>query len=384
MTTRILFCVAVMATLGNIQYLFGSEERLDYRAMYKSEKSGVTFHKGFQGLCPKTSGLAVQDTSPVMIQLNGREVGFYLTGNSKACINFEGHEYPLCIWEAYPGILHIGKYFESVGYGEEDQKKYLIEMPVLDRVEFYNTNQVLLQAFEVDAHNPYLHNQNGIEVLPYFSDAENTWFLPDSLRTGKEKITKHFVRTAIEAQNHYTKIAYWMDKVTNEGWILGTETTLLVLDSLGQIIFQHQTNTLSSLPAVSLNGKYILFANLTLETTVNAGFKTQAEGFEIWETLNKKCIYSESNSDPQMWIASPYLGSKSGFLIIDYTFPFSNEWADKVYLFDPEEVTLYNRVRSRSERAALNRDWFDVYQDDYRNVLKKFDFETIKLSRDGK
>jgi hypothetical protein len=315
--------------------------------------------------------------------LNGVEVNVSLDGRFKKSIRFNGHEYPISIWEAYPNVLFIQKYFEEErerNYSSPPQS-FLFERPVMDRIEFFDARGSLISTFNLDENNPYLRSSGDIHIRPYYSDAENTFFSPTSEMEKGEKISTHFVNTVVEQQGAFTRIAYRLEKVTNKGKIKEVYTTLVVLSDNGETLFNYETENLASLPAISDKGQYLMFAHLPLETAVNTMIKTHTEGFQIWDIAAQSPIYKEENDDPNMYIATPHIGTESGYLIIDYTYPNSTEIADKVYLFDPISLNLYSRIRTRAERKELVDNWFSNYKNDYRKVLEAYSYTSQNLKK---
>jgi len=345
-------------------------------------KDGTLLSRLNEEALPRT--VVQMDTSRNLIRsLNGVEVNVSLDGGFRKSIRFDGHEYPLSIWEAYPNVLFIQKYFEEErgeGYSG-DQHTLLFERPVMDRVEFFDAPGRLISTFNLDENNPYLNSSSDVQIRPYYSDAEHTSFSPSSELEKGEKISTHFVNTVVDQQGSFTRIAYRLDRVTNKGKIREVYTTLVVLNDKGEVLFNREIDKQASLPAISNDGLYLMFAHMPIETTINAMVKTRAEGFQIWDIAAQSPIYKEENDDPNMYIAMPYIGTEFGYLVIDYTYPNSTEIADKVYLFDPVNLNLYSRVRTIAERKEIGDNWISKYKNDYRKVLEDYFYTVQNLKK---
>ena len=215
--------------------------------------------------------------------------------------------------------------------------------------------------------------------MQYF-DAEDTEFLPKSQRTGKEIVKEYHLWTIMEFQDGYSKVLYEKYSVSDHGQILSVTNNMVVLDTLGNQIFNHTCSEETSFPVISRDGKYAIFSILTIETTSNAGIKNhQEEGFEIWNIQRNKQIYSERNDDPNMRISEP-ISNKSGLLKINYTYPNSKEISQKSYLFNPKSNILYSRVFSTDEMKDIAFKWKTKYKS-YTNLIKIFDYK-IKVLKD--
>jgi len=275
--------------------------------------------------------------------------------------------------EVSPGIIHIKKVYKEAKF--DDEGRLLEEQLIVpDRFEFFDSNHRLTNEFDIEKNNPFLRNvPSDITIRKQYANAEETVFYPKSHQTGREKILEKHLWTDIEFQNGFSKVVYSESSIGEYGRILSTATSMVVLDSIGNIIFNHKYPGLASFPVVSRNGKYAIFTILPIETTSNAGIKTQTEGFEIWNTKKNKQVYSERNDNPDMWISGPSF-VPINYFTINYTFPNSKEIGTKEIIFDAENSILYSRIFSKKEWAEIVQDWESKYKT-HKGLIEKINFD---------
>ena len=308
--------------------------------------------------------------------INGKTVRLNLNGTFQTNVGFEGYEYPLEIKEVYPGVVYFDKYFEGEQYNEREQQMYVIKKRVKGRIEFFDTNYVLLKIFDIDKNNPYLNAPTGITVKEHYSDAEGTYYIPFPERKNQGAPTQYHLRYIVENQGPFSKVIYWKDEVTANGGIIGNASTMIVLDAQGEEVFRHEHPAFCSMPVVSPDGHYALYALLPVETTNNAGIKTQTDGFDIWDTQTKKLLHREMNSDPDMWIGTPHVRGDKNYLFIAYSYPNSDKLISKSYAFEFEEKILWWRIITQEDSRKVK------YMKDYTTFselkeLLKFNQKSI-------
>jgi len=308
--------------------------------------------------------------------VEGKMMNFTLNGNFKWGIKISENDGDkvILIDEVEPGIVHYRKtIIVKYPVNAHNTRETLNIIP--DRFEFFDSNYNLINTFDIEKNNPFLQNvPSGIIIRNQYSDAETVAFLPKSKQTGKEKVKEYQLWTSITFQDGFSIVGYGIYMVSNSGWIIDNASYMIVLDRLGNKVFEHKYPAPISFPVMSLDGKYALFSIMQIETTSNSGVKTQSEGFEIWNTKKNKQIYSERNNDSNMWIGEPFFSKESNMLIIKYSYPNSKEIASKDYYFDLINKTLYSRIYTTSEYSDLTWHWRTKYKT-YRNLINYFDFE---------
>jgi hypothetical protein len=327
------------------------------------------------------------DTLPVITKVvHGISVEVRLDGQFSTTIHVEDHEYPLRIWEAWPGVLYIQKYHVRTGYHEREERYFRYERRVMDRIEFYDTEQRLLSVYDVDAHNPYLNPHDSIQVLPYYFDSEGTGYWPDEDRPVDDGLGTYWVHTVVsghgkESRSNHIELTYTAYEISKTGRMLGAKTTQVILDMTGREIFRKEFPYKTSSPVVANDGSHLLFSILPIETTENAGIKTQQEGFEIWDIRRKLRLYKADNEDRGMWVAEPVKDEPSGWLSISYSFPNSQELSRHQYLFDPETEILYDRVFTTEEINSIRRQSSE-YDYSWYKVVEVFSFRKQNLAHE--
>jgi hypothetical protein len=322
---------------------------------------------------------------PLYRQLAGERIEVLLDGTFSVSKTVEGHKRPLRMWEPYPGVLYIQKYFEGTAYDQRGGREYKYEQPVLNRIEFFDSHQHHISSYDVDAHNPYLSPEGGIRVRQYFYDAEGASFMPEAERSSSDKIDEYWVHTIVNGQGNdfsgrHVWLMYKAYLISEEGWIWGALTTHVVLDTTGKEIFRREHPYMASAPAVAEDGSHLLFSILPIETTENAGIKMQTEGFEIWDIKNMKQLYKNENSDPNMWVSEPWRDDLSDWLGISYVYSNSAELQKYVYLFDPVRRIVYDRAMTNIEMITLRKDWSKFRS--WSKVVEMFSFNEKSLSHD--
>lgn len=330
---------------------------------------------------------AIGDTIvPIRITVHGVQVEIRLNGKFSTEIHLEDHEYPLKIWESRPGVLFIQKYHVRTGYNERTELHFKYELPVMDRIEFYDSQHKLQSIFDVDAHNPYLKPNDSIKVMPYFFDSEGIRFLPEDEHLADDGLGSHWVHTIVsgngsESKSKFIEVTYTAYEVSKSNKMLGAKSTQVVLDTEGSKLFCKEFPYKTSTPVVANDGSHLLFSILPIEAAENAGMKTQNEGFEIWDIDKALRIYRSENENPDMWIAEPVKDELTGWLCVDYTFPNSIELSRHQYLFDPQEEVLYDRIITTSEMKEFTVNWFKKYRS-WKSIVELIAFRKQILSHD--
>lgn len=318
---------------------------------------------------------------PLYRQLAGERIEVLLDGTFSVSKTVEGHKRPLRMWEPYPGVLYIQKYFEGTAYDQRGGREYKYEQPVLNRIEFFDSHQHHISSYDVDAHNPYLSPEGGIRVRQYFYDAEGASFMPEAERSSSDKIDEYWVHTIVNGQGNdfsgrHVWLMYKAYLISEEGWIWGALTTHVVLDTTGKEIFRREHPYMASAPAVAEDGSHLLFAILPIETTENAGIKTQTDGFEIWDINRNVRLYKNENIATDKWISGhAIIDSTCGWLRISYAYTNSSEFQRHQFLFDPVNKILYDRIFTKEEWGGLTKNWFSQYKS-WPNVIKAFPFHS--------
>ncbi len=316
-----------------------------------------------------------QVVKTIMREVDGKMVELRLDG--KLVKHFENLDWGNVVEEVGKGVVIYRKTFHPK-YDKRD-----VAIPIYEKIEFFNENYKFLNVFKIRENNPYLHLtklEEGIQIKENYGDAEGTIVIPKTAKKNYEKIQEKHLRSHVEYENGFTKIIYTTKSVAKYGRIVGTSTTLIILDKSGNKILEKEKKGNVSTPALSLDGKYVMFSILNVQTTTNAGLKNQREGFEIWNTEKNVMIYQEINENPDMWISEPVADDKSGIIRIEYTFPNSRIIGQKEIAFDTESKILYSRIFSVKEWEEISINWFSKYNDDYTKLLQYFDFDKKIIS----
>lgn len=323
---------------------------------------------------------------PIRKTVHGVQVEIQLNGQFSTEIHLEDHEYPLKLWESRPGVLFIQKYHVRTGYNEWKELPFKYELPVVDRVEFYDSQHQILSIYDVDANNPYLKPNDSIKVMPYFFDSEGISFLLEDEHLADDGTGALWLETIVsgngnESKSNFIEVTYMAYEVSKSNRMLGVKTTQVILDTEGRKIFSKEFPNKTSTPVVANDGGHLLFSILPIEAAENAGMKTQDEGFEIWDINKNMRIYKSENDNPDMWIAEPVKDELSGWLCVDYTFPNSIDLSRHQYLFDPQEEILYDRIIKTSEMNEFTVNWFKKYRS-WKSIIDIIPFRKQILGHD--
>ncbi|MEL6637738.1 MAG: hypothetical protein AAFW73_18285 [Bacteroidota bacterium] len=308
---------------------------------------------------------------PIPRQVNGKELLLLLDGNFQWSSTFTEHRHPLEVREVHPGVVYFDTYHADQRPTHDTAETITTEQRVKDRIEFYQ-HQQLVRTFDLDQNNPYLSSPQTITVKQHYGDAEGTAYLPPSQRGKAGPVHEYHLRQHLETQDRFSKVVYWKREVTREGYVVATATTLIILDEKGRIVFQREHPGFSSVPVISPDGAYVLFASLPVETVSNAGIKTQPEGFEIWDTQKQQLLHRDVNDDPDRWIGGVTVTKTC--LRVEYTMPNDEHHDSFQVLFDPVELKLYTKKFSSEEWKTVGRLWKEI-DGDFLKLRAHFDFE---------
>ena len=281
--------------------------------------------------------------------------------------------------EVYPGVVHFRKYFEQRLLDEYSEETIQVKFPVNDKIEFFDENNNLIKTFLVDQNNPYLNPQNGITIREHYINEEFAEYSPPADKSELEKVTEYHLKTSIEFNSGFSKINYWVDLVKDQRKILGKKTTLVILDTLGNEIFNHEFDGFASPPAITKNKKYVIFAQFPIESLADADIITKTDGFEIWDTEANTRIYKEENDNPDRWISLPFIDDHGKILVQKYTYPNSKILGEHVVLFDSENKVLYRRDFSVEQWREISLNWYKKYKS-FAGLINSFEFETSHLT----
>ncbi|GAB4260550.1 MAG: hypothetical protein Kow0027_28020 [Saprospiraceae bacterium] len=356
-----------------------------WRAQVGSEGKGLGGQTGEDVLhTEEKSPYPVNDTIPgkkpmeFIKKVNGQEVILNLTGNYHKKLEFENREYPLEIKEVYPGIVYYDKYdtVKVLSYNRGDST--MIYPRVKDALEFYDQGR-LVNRYVLDAHNPYLKKSKGVGIIKNFSNAEYESFLPPNKREEVGKVTEWQLHSLVENQGPLSKIIYFKKELVDGIWIVGAATTIVVLDSLGKELWNHEYPGHTSLPALSLDGTYALFAILPIETVNNSGIKTQTEGFEIWDTQTNTLLHREMNDDPNMWIIGATGSDNYSQLRTGYTYPNDKDISCLRIYFDYNKMVIHKRIFTTLEWNEISMNWYKKYKN-LDGLMSHFIFQNYNLN----
>ncbi len=307
--------------------------------------------------------------------VNGEEVIVSLTGNYHKTLKFPNKEYPLEVKEVYPGIVTYDKYdsIKIIPYHQEDSIR--IFNRVVDEIEFYE-NGKFLSSYDVDQNNPYLKGRDGIKIMNHYSDAEGTEVLIDRTEYKKYTIDTYHLNQNVTSHGSCTSINYWKHEISN-GLIVSTPNTLIILDSLGNMIFNQDYEKSMDVPVIDSEGKYLMCAFAGVETVDQSGFKFQEDGFEIWQITPKEIMHVEVNENSDMWVDGSTIDES--LLICTYSFPNSKIKSTALYMFDVSSTAFIYKEFDTKAWTEISMNWFKTYKS-HKGLISKFQFESKSLN----
>jgi hypothetical protein len=267
---------------------------------------------------------------------------------------------------------------ESVGYlsgtlTERDSIRDRLRVEG-DTLYFFDEEGKLERQLTVDKLNPLNKLTEGLRVHDYF-DAEALYVPPKETVESVSKLAtdaylRSFVLTGEEAKGSHVLVGYDLTLANASGAMLKHYSAFISFDELGHQRFTWQRDRKISLPVVDTTYTYLLFSLLPVETTLNAGVKFQADGFELWDLRDSTLLYRNINNDPNMVVASPVIYSQDNVLGIAYSHPNDRSIVSSAYAFFPKDSELFHWVYTKEE--------FDRNLELFRKTRRYPTFEEIK------
>ena len=305
-------------------------------------------------------------------------------------------EYPYTLWtgasteqgnelrvkEIYPHVIEFQSMFSEKRWDDHEKEYYNFEVAIPKEIQFFDKDYKYIRSFAIRENNPFLKDTvPNAKITEYFYNiAEYYTYLPKSEQRGTEKISDQWVYANIDQnENLPIVVTYHALYSTKQHFITGGNYQYVLLDSIGNIINKLNTSYQQlSGAAFSPDGKYALIGFTQGETTMNAGIKSEPEGFELWDLDKNQLLHREINDDPNMWISQPSYFNNSHFRI-RYTYPNSKQIGNMTYLFDLNNKTIFYRVFSTEEQTDISINWFKKYKN-YAKVKKIYHFDSKKFN----
>jgi|GEM_PF-4297626 len=309
-------------------------------------------------------------------EINDKAFELKLSGNFYKTFKFEDQEYPLEVKEVYPGIVYYDKYdsMRILPYHQEDSIWSVTR--VKDKVEFYDADK-LVNTIILDSINPYLKRGTHGNIMKHFSDAEGTDVLANRDPGKDYSIDSYHLTQNVQNQGPYTIINFWNHEIS-DGWIVNTPTTILILDSLGQEVFNQEYERHMSVPAIDLRAKYLMIAFSGVETVNTSGAKVQSDGFEIWQIQPKKILHLEVNKEENMSVSTPVFVDNT-YLKINFSYPNSKDTSQLIFAFKHSTKELGYRVFLTKEWEEISLNWFKKYKT-HTKLFSKYPLELKNIN----
>lgn len=140
------------------------------------------------------------------------EVDIYLTGSFgwsseklQREIYKEGYRSPLFIKELYPGIMYYNKWVQLDSESNNVSTEF-------DKLEYYDEQGILLNTFKSGDYNPYL--EKDLSSINYTSTLD----------------------ILVDENTGFTSVIYTLDRSDKDSYVIGFQTILIVIDTLGKEI----------------------------------------------------------------------------------------------------------------------------------------------------
>jgi hypothetical protein len=307
-------------------------------------------------------------------EIEGEKVKLKLDGKLDWEKKIEDVEYPLQINEVYPDIVVFDKLDTLIlPYNDASENKVVISAK--ERIEFFNKSGKLINIYSFYEDNPYLVSNSNIKVRLHYGNAEGTGIPSEEIKANLDGPDEYHVTYHMDNYKGYSLITYQKTEVTTEGWILNTLSTIVVLDSVGNIIFENEQDGIGSVPVISDDGKYLLLAFYNKET-VNSSMSNINERFQFWDIKRNKLLYSEINDDKKRSLSSPVNTSNGSYMYIGYSYPNSKYKSKKYYIFDCKKEKLYTRLMTANEMKEIRKYWYDRKYS-YEQLIEDYQFNQI-------
>ncbi len=320
--------------------------------------------------------------------IEGEEVKIKLNGKFRTVVggtknkNGAGSGYdtlPLLIDEVIPNVVRYDQYVEDDFISEYDHKPYHHKRPEPKLLEFFNEEGKLIKTYDIEANNPYIHNNaKNIRIKREFWDSEIYDYAPPELHKENEIIVAYHTRTFCKADSdakNFVNVMYRNSEISQKGWIRRVMTTNRVFNAKGAIVWEHQWEGLSEIPAITGDGQCGMIA---FYEYASANGSTGLGGWELWDIKNTSLLYKEINTDPNR-IISGLTSSivNNQYLKVSYTFPYSDAKGDEFNIFIPNNKYFLRRNFTKNDRLTWlnsNKPWS---WEEYLNTTK---FDSIKLN----
>jgi len=335
-----------------------SSEVVEHKILSKSERNRRNKHNSMSaesGSNPNNKDTHKHELDGANIlhkKINHKQFELELYSNFYKEFPVKDRELPLRVSEVYPGIVTYDKY-DSIKVVTHSHNSDSNDHPewaytrVIDKIEFYEKNK-LFNSYELDSNNPYLFPRYDIMVLNHWSDAESTDILHNKTK-GSNPITSFHLRQNIVHVGPYTCINYWKNEISNHR-IVSTFTTIRVLDSTGNVIFNKEIPGLVGPPAIDPNGEFLMASIVQEETTNTSGYKYKSDGFVLWSVKLDKLLHTQFSNAENFLIGNPNFSSHLNQLGVSWSHNRSNSKSfrenrnnilDIVYYYSIENNTLY-------------------------------------------
>ena len=337
---------------------------------------GVPYYKidSFQKAGKESGGIPSSDSTTAMfLKLSDsiRRIGPYeLRYNGQFFLKQElnrkhNNQLDLEIKEERKGIVSIHKrMFDKPDY-----------FPLLNQqIEFYNENNHLISAYNINKHNPFLSDKSKkIKEYVYPPPNNKSELIVNSDDNWKHQVKKYYSYNRFHVQeNGYVIVEYQLYAMDAYEGILKSVSTLVVLDSTGKefIRFNELENTLHYYWMAS-GGKYLM---LNGGGILGEGFQRLEKPFlKIYEVNSKKMIYSESLDQSTYDYGDFYESESPEKIMVSYrSYKKSNEHLFTQLIFD-----LNNK--KRCIKSFSESDWNKITNEGIKysgnEWLQKFNFD---------
>ncbi len=292
--------------------------------------------------------------------IEGKEVAINLKKPANKRI-----EYPRTVWrgtptkqktaleviEIYPHVLEFRSMFKEKRWDAYENRHYEYERAIPTEIQFFDKDYKYLRSFYIRENNPFLKDTIvGAKLTEYFYNiAEFYSYLPKSEQKGTEKISDQWVYAGISlCESLPIEVIYRTEYATKQNDIIGGKYLYILLDSLGNKINEFTTDYQQlSGAAFTPDAKYAMIGFTQGETTINAGVKSEPEGFELWDLEKKQLLHRETNDNPNMWITNPTYLPDLKILGIGYTYPLSVNPKYKKDKNNPASMSIHFNIDTK-------------------------------------
>ncbi|MEM9545767.1 MAG: hypothetical protein AAGA77_07330 [Bacteroidota bacterium] len=334
----------------------------------------------------KNDSARVSDTLIKMI--NGEEVKFKYDLNAKRDIDgnrllwykeYKDHEDLLTVKLINDNTILYSDYLTEKRYDQFQNRYYNFDLVIPETLEFYDNRKKLVKTIKIRESNPFLKDSKGDKRVTEFFYNMGEYYVYRITKSSikDEEIQEKWIYSNVEAVGPYTIVNYSLESVNDNLQIIKIEHFITILDSLGNEVFQLNSDHAAISNTISSDGKYFALI-YDIEKLTNDNSTNQDSGLEIWNTSSQYKIFESAPKGQFEFvdgITSVLDENIIKFTLVnDHPSNKSTTWI----LFDCDKSTLYTRNFSNNQLDRISLDWFDKYKS-YRRLMKEYPFTPKKI-----